>query len=326
MIDATVILTTFNRCEHLRTALDSLQRQRVPEGFEWEVLVVDNNSSDDTRQVIESFAAREPGRIRYLFEGRQGKTFALNTAIAQAKGATLAFTDDDVTLDPEWLASLVTRMREYRCGGAGGRIVPTWTQPKPKWLETDGPFRLGSVVVSMDLVTIPSWFYDRLPLGANMAITADALRRVGLFRTDLGPTTGSLIRGEDSDICRRLLAAGERLLYVPDAVVFHPVDDRRVTRAYFERYYFDQGRALTREEGIAREAKLFVGVPRYLILSAGVKFVRWMASAGVKRRFYHKLQFCYALGRIVEARALHSRRAPARPAPEAQLTKANAHR
>jgi glycosyltransferase involved in cell wall biosynthesis len=309
MISATVILATYNRARTLHAALDSLTRQVVPAGFDWELLVVDNNSSDDTSAVVRSFVARGGGRIRFLFEPRQGKSFALNTAIAEARGEILAFTDDDVVVDPHWLARMVERMREYRCEAAGGRIDPVWTTPRPAWLEMDGRYRLGSVVVSMNCGDAPCWFADTdtLPLGANMAIRAEALGRIGPFRTDLGPTTGSQIRGEDSDICRRLLAAGCRMLYVPDAVVRHPVDDRRLRRAYFRQYYFDQGRALTREEGFDPAVRWW-GVPRHLFRRAGARFARWMLSFDGKRRFYHQLQFYYALGRITEARAAWARR------------------
>jgi len=311
---ATVIVATCNRARTLRTTLETLAAQRVSGGFTWELLVVDNNSTDGTRAVIEAFVAAHPGRIRYLFEPRQGKTFALNTAIARARGSILCFTDDDVRLQADWLARLVSAMQQYRCGAVGGRILPEWTQPRPAWLETTGPYRLGSVIVSMDLGDAFCWFSDTdtLPLGASLAVTASALQRVGSFRTDLGPTTGSLIRGEDSDICRRLLSAGERLLYVPDAIAFHPVDDRRLTRAYFERYYFDQGRARTREEGLPAGAACWFDVPRYLIASACRKLAIWLLAGGVKRRFYHKLQFYYAAGRIVEARALRRAAAPSR--------------
>lgn len=302
MVDATVILATYDRCVTLAQALESLARQEVPVGFTWEALIVDNNSRDATRRVVESRPEISSGRFRYIFEGRQGKTHALNAAIAQAKGEVLVFTDDDVTLDASWLANLVKRVRESDCAAAGGRIVPVWTEAKPRWLETDGPYRLGSVIVSLDLGAEPCIVTDRLPLGANMAIKAETLNRLGGFRPDLGPTVGSEIRGEDSEICHRMMNVGEQLIYVPDAVVYHPVDKRRLDRKYFQKYYFAQGRAITREEGIPIRATRYCNVPRYLIRGAGVKFVKWMVSFGVSRRFYHKLQFYYAVGRIVEAR------------------------
>lgn len=316
-MNATVVVATYNRASALRLMLESLERQRVPRGFTWDVIVVDNNSTDGTRTIVESFVAMNPERIRYLLERRQGKTFALNTGLAAARGDVIAFTDDDVILDPHWLGRLVHAVRAHGCACAGGRILPVWSRPRPAWIEMEGPYRLGSVVVSMDLGDAPCWFdtTDTLPLGANMAITAAALKRVGLFRTDLGPAAGSEIRGEDSDICRRLIAAGERLLYVPNATVFHPVDERRLHRRYFRRYYFDQGRAITREEGLPADAVCYANVPRYLIRPAIRRGLQWLQCFDRKRRFYYQLQFWYALGRIVEARALMTREARRRLSP-----------
>ena len=317
MLDATVIIATYNRSATLKAALASLVDQRTPPGFSWEALIVDNNSSDDTRAIVESFAAATAGRIRYLFEPRQGKTYALNTGIAAAHGDVLAFTDDDVTLDPDWLSRLVGGLKHYGCAAAGGVVVPVWRTPPPPWLEMEGAYRMGAVIVSFNLGDAPCAVRDRLPLGANLAIAASALARVGAFRTDLGPTVDSAIRGEDSEICQRLLDAGERILYLPDAVVHHPVDPRRLDRQYFQHYYFAQGRAVTRYEGVPGGVVCYAGIPRYLLASAALKCLRWFAAAGEKRRFYHKLQFIFALGRVVEARAI------ARRAMQSRLVPAN---
>ena len=102
----TVVLCTYNRCESLATALDSVSVSQVPPSIPWEVLVIDNNSRDRTRDVVEDFARRYPGRFRYLFESQQGKSFALNRGIREASGDVLAFMDDDVTVDPSWLRKL----------------------------------------------------------------------------------------------------------------------------------------------------------------------------------------------------------------------------
>src|SRR5271165_2674235 len=95
----SAVLCTYNRCRSLRRALESLSVSILPESIEWEVLVVDNNSSDQTEAVVEDFSRRYPGRFRYLFEPRQGKSYALNAAILAARGDVLAFTDDDVAVD-----------------------------------------------------------------------------------------------------------------------------------------------------------------------------------------------------------------------------------
>jgi glycosyltransferase involved in cell wall biosynthesis len=309
MLDATIIIATYNRGATLQSALASLRAQRTPPGLSWEAIIVDNNSTDDTRTIIGSCEAETSGQIRYLFEPRQGKTWALNAAIREARGEILAFTDDDVTLDPSWLSRLVGGMRRLGCAAAGGAVVPVWQTPAPSWLETEGPYRMGAVIVSFSLGDAPCAITTRLPLGANLAIAASVVRRLGAFRTDLGPTVGSEIRGEDSEICQRLLDAGERIVYLPDAIVQHPVDARRLDRAYFQRYYFAQGRAVTRYEGVPAHAVCVGGVPRYLLKAACVKALRWITARGTKPRFYHRLQFLFVLGRIAEARSIGRRAA-----------------
>src|SRR5467141_928239 len=144
---ASVIICTYNRAACLAAVLESLSRLVVPVDFDWEVLIVDNNSADSTKTVCEPFVHQHPGRFRYMFESQQGKSFALNTGVREARGRLIAFTDDDVTVHPDWLTHIVDTMEKFSCAGVGGRIVPIWTVPKPDWLETEGPNRLMNAVV-----------------------------------------------------------------------------------------------------------------------------------------------------------------------------------
>src|SRR5690348_15508289 len=123
-VDITVIVCTYNRCRDLAGALDGVAASRMPTSVTWEILVVDNNSTDQTREVVEGFDHRYPGRFRYVFEPRPGKSFALNTGIANARGEVLAFVDDDVTVEPTWLHNLTAELHDGKWAGAGGRILP----------------------------------------------------------------------------------------------------------------------------------------------------------------------------------------------------------
>src|SRR5713226_1139241 len=105
-MDLTVIICTWNRAKSLAVVLNSLEASQVPEGLTWEVLIVDNNSKDETRAVCESFIAKNPRRFRYLFHVTQGKTNALNAGIREAYSEILALTDDDLTVDPHWVAEI----------------------------------------------------------------------------------------------------------------------------------------------------------------------------------------------------------------------------
>src|SRR5579862_5854161 len=105
-MDITVILCTYNRCDSLRKTLSSVAASGVPDNVTWEILVVDNNSKDRTRETVEDFCRAYPNRFRYLFEPCQGKSYALNAGISNSMGNILVFTDDDVTFEPTWLWNL----------------------------------------------------------------------------------------------------------------------------------------------------------------------------------------------------------------------------
>jgi GT2 family glycosyltransferase len=301
MANVTVIIATYNRSALLEKALASLEAQRTPPGLTWQAVIVDNNSNDDTRRVVESFDSMRTGRFRYVFEGRQGKSFALNTGMAHATSEILAFTDDDVTLAPCWLGNLVHGLESSTCGGAGGKIVPSWTSPIPRWLDTDA---IAGAIVNIDLGSVRCLFTRRMPAGANMAFRRDVLDRIGPFRTDIGPTTGSEIRGEDSELCRRVAAAGEQIVYVPDAIVFHPVEPHRTEPRYLQRWYFDSGRAQVRTGGIVPGSNRYFGIPRYFWRMGAEAFGSWICAVDARRRFTSKLRFYEVLGQIVEARRL----------------------
>src|SRR4029077_6970202 len=119
----SVIVASYNRSESLQMFLNSLENQEVPEGSDWEALIVDNNSTDDTKDVSTIFVSRNSERFRYLFEGRQGKSLALNLAILQAKGDVLVFTDDDCVPDPSWLRAIVDEFTsDSSLSVLGGRV------------------------------------------------------------------------------------------------------------------------------------------------------------------------------------------------------------
>src|SRR5262249_46123062 len=159
-------------------------------------------------------------------EGCQGKSFALNAGIAAARGNVLAFVDDDVLVDSNWVVQLAAPFIISDCAGVGGRVLPVWNSPQPEWLQLSGPYKLCSVLAMFDLGD-EDGILTKPPLGTNMAFRREVFQQYGGFRTDLGPTIGSEIRGEDSEFYRRLVAGGEFLVYRPEAVVYHPVEKKR---------------------------------------------------------------------------------------------------
>src|SRR6185312_10959589 len=188
-----------------------------------------------------------------------------------------------------WLANLVAAFQRYDCAGIGGRIRLEWNCKPPKWLQLAGPYGIASVLVNFDLGEEPR-VLRVAPFGANMAFRRQMFERYGCFRTDLGPTVGSEIRGEDSEFCRRLMAGGEEIRYEPSVVVYHPVPEDRLKREYFQAWFFDHGRALLRESGVPSGAQSYHGVPRYLLRALANRAIKWWVSRRSYVRFYHKLR------------------------------------
>jgi glycosyltransferase involved in cell wall biosynthesis len=308
-MDITVILCTYNRCQSLAKALDSAAGLTLPQSVDWEVLVVDNNSHDQTREVVEGFCRRYPGRFRYLFEPQPGKSYALNAGIRDASGDILAFMDDDVILEPSWLQNLTLSLHDKQWAGAGGPILPLWASSPPRWLCLESSY--GQVPLVMFERGSEAREFEEPPWGTNMAYRKEMFEKYGGFRTDLGPSPGSEIRAEDTEFGSRLLRAGERLRYEPLAVVRHPVTENRLQQSYFLDWHFARGRADIREFGIEPGARWYLrGVPLYLIRRLAAWTVRWMLAAQQPKRFTNKLKLWGVAGRVVESyrQSLNSRR------------------
>ena len=307
MKSVTVILCTYNRCDRLAKALASAAVQTMPADAAWEVLVVDNNSRDETREVVERFRLQYPGRFRYLFEPTPGKSHALNSGIQQARGDLLAFLDDDAIAAPDWLASLTRSLQLGKANGAGGRILPDRAIDPPPWLSLASPYAKGPLV-TFDCGAEPG-VLNTSPFGTNMAFTKEMFQIYGGFRTELGAQPGSDNRqrqgrphaGEDSEFGERLLHAGERLWYEPSAIVYHEVRQDRLRREYFEHWWFDKGRADAYIAGDAGPRTLKIcGVPLRLLRRFGMWSLRWWFALDEAQRFENKLATCNLSGQIVE--------------------------
>jgi glucosyl-dolichyl phosphate glucuronosyltransferase len=304
-IDISVILCTYNRSARLRTALKSLLACDRTGIAAWELIVVDNNSTDGTHAVVEEFRRADPHTVRSLFCAELGKSHALNAGIAAARGELLVFTDDDLTFAPQWLRSYAEAMRTGATGYAG-RVVAVWDSPRPRWLSEDGPHRLMDVIVQYDLgeavLTVPP---TRPPFGANMAFRRTAFTRHGPMRTDLGRVGRTSLTGEDTEFGRRVMGARERIEYIPSATAYHPVDQFRLQRRFFLDYYYQFGRSHARLQRPPRDCVRLFGVPRYMIRSLAIDFALWLTAFGTKRRFYYKLATYRACGKLVEEYRLH---------------------
>jgi glucosyl-dolichyl phosphate glucuronosyltransferase len=298
-MNVSIIICTYNRAAMLEATMQSLVQVHDPRPMTWEVVIVDNNSKDDTPHVVRRWEVDARMRVVGVRETRQGKPFALNRGIAVAQGELLVFTDDDVQFDRSWLQRIIEPFASPNVMGVGGRIEALWPGPAPKWWSCRGPFRLHAAVVYFDMGLEPQDLTSP-PFGANMAFRRRAFEQLGGFREDLGRLAGTLRGGEDTELGRRVMQAGCRVVYAPLALVRHPVEPHRARKSYFRRWYFDHGCTLARTYGPREPRVCFFGVPRYLVRTMVVAVCKALYRRWSRDGFYWELQVFEVAGLIYE--------------------------
>lgn len=253
-MDATVIVCTYNRSASLRDTLRALRAQKMPPTRQWEVIVVDNNSKDDTRQVVEEVQRVWPV-LRYEFEQEQGLSHARNHGIGCAQGEVILFTDDDVLPEPDWLETTLAGLDKYQADACGGHIAPIWETQPPAWLTERFYGFLAVRTDRTDDYSIES--PSQAPFGANMAIKKAVFDRVGLFDTNRGRKGKVLASGEDGEMFERILSAGLKAVFLGQTRVHHKVEAFRLTKRYFRRWRFQTSRNIAQSRGLAGKRRLF---------------------------------------------------------------------
>ncbi|HWP59910.1 MAG TPA: glycosyltransferase [Candidatus Acidoferrales bacterium] len=306
-MDFTILICTYNREARLRELFSSFQKLHLPGSLSFEVVVVDNNSTDATKRVVQESAIAP----RYLFEPRQGHCFALNTGVREARGEFVAFLDDDVALEKDYLVGLERARREHPDVNIfGGRVFPLWPYDPPRWITGGKPFRHSRGGIVAHDHGDEERLYEhgmRLPIGANFFCRRDLFERYGYYDVKLGPKGREIVAGgAETELLLRFQKHGERILYVPYVAVYHPVDPQRMTRAYFRKHLFDAGRMHVRNIEYGRARRVF-GVPRYIFrqlatsaLKFGLSCVRFKPADA----YEYKLDCYYHLGALYEARRI----------------------
>ena len=268
-MNISLIICTFNRSESLRVTLQTACCIDIPLGLSWEVIIVDNNSSDATRTVCDSFLNKLP--LRYVCEKRQGKSYALNAGVRVAHGDLLLFTDDDVKIHSGWISGLWNAYQRHpiRCF-FGGRVLPIWEGQPPKWVREQ--------YAELPLFPHLDWgaeerlvdiFKGKLFIGPNCAFPAAVFREglaypmnVGLLESDI--KRGYRVGGEDTEFVRIVSKAGWSGVYVPDAVVMHRHPVSRYSEQALRQWYIGSGMMLVRLSETRLCTGLLLGAPRYL--------------------------------------------------------------
>lgn len=208
---------------------------------QWECIIVDNNSKDDTRQRVESFMAEHKGlNLRYAFEPKQGLSHARNCGIALCRGEIIAFVDDDETIVDDFVRRYVKLFDSYpQAMAAGGRIIAQYQSGRPRWMSHYVELPIANPLDYGDFVrTFPR---GKHPGGGNMAVRREVFERIGLFDTELGRTGNKLIGGEECDLFRRMSDNKMAVYYEPNAAIYHRIPQEKLTEEYTTRLYHSTG-------------------------------------------------------------------------------------
>jgi glucosyl-dolichyl phosphate glucuronosyltransferase len=257
-----VIVPTYNRHPLLERALQSLLAAEVPVGLEVKVTIVDNNSTDRTPSVVDTFKPAFAGRLNYLFEPKPGKSQALNTGIRATSGELVGMIDDDEEIDRSWFVRIHEIFQNDEVNFVGGPFVPRWGAPPPCWLPGKHYGVIGVGNLGPERRPFGS---DTIMTGGNAVIRRPTLEKVMPYSTVLGPQGDNYLADEDTDMYLRLIASGAKGLYLPDLIVYHHIHPHRLTKKYYRHWCFRRGISsgiLDREH--PKKVVYFLGVPRYL--------------------------------------------------------------
>jgi GT2 family glycosyltransferase len=256
--------------------------------------------------VVTEFACNS--RVRYLFEGRQGKSHALNSGLKAARADLYVIVDDDFLLPPDWVKKIVGTFRERpELSFVSGKVLPAWMGPVPSWL---GPEHWSAIALAdYGDETFEASADRQVCLLACAFRRADVLR-VGGYEGRLGVSAARIGGVEDLEILQRLWAAGCTGLYVPSIAFAHKVPASRMSKAYHRRWHTDHGRsyAQLRDEGFERSSARVWDVPLHLFRTLAVSVTRW-AALGLRGRqrdaFLEETRIRFCLGFIAERRQQH---------------------
>lgn len=265
----TFVICTYNRAGYLDDTLNSIFQQDLS-GLNFEVLVVDNNSTDRTPEIVQRYqelAGKDDKPIRYIKETKQGLSHARNRAIKETSTECLVFLDDDIraseSLIPAWISFFNNRPEAL---AGGGKIHVQFDDPRPDWMS----HFLLPLLGHHDLGDSPKKYpNNKYPFGGNMGFRKKVFEQLGYFKTNLGRIGKQLKASEEKEFFRRMKSKNIECRYIPDAMLFHRVDKQRLTQEYIKRQSLGLGQSIALQVQKNAEQKM-----KYLLS----ELLKWGAS------------------------------------------------
>lgn len=310
----SILICTFNRKEKLLKLLNDLEQQNS--GSDHELIVINNNSSDETHLVLDEFSKQTQFAFKSFIEMKPGSSAARNRAIKEASGDVLVFLDDDLRLTDSWLSNLTELIAAKKSLAAefafGVRVVASWQKPVPEWLDRE---KLISSVFpehdfGLEAKIYPFRYSSKLirnPITANFICSKSLFEKYGLFNEELG--IHGALRGacEDTEFCWRLISKGVLLSYEPSLAVIHPISEERMTKSFIRSWYKVLGRYLYRLKSLGLNHLSDSKEPIFLMnLKAFLKAIYFLCLSllnifSPKRSFAYSACYFQAIGELEAA-------------------------
>ena len=305
----TVAICTWNRADLLSATLRRMESLNVPDDVEWELIVANNNCTDHTDEVIDCYDNRNLP-IKKIFVPWQGHCHSRNAIIEAAQGDWILWTDDDVLVSPNWLAEYVQAIESNpEVSFMGGRIAPWFESPPPGWLERHFARLHGAFAVTPHSQKSGALSNEKLEsiFGANMAIRTDVQRQFS-FDTKLGLVGDLSVRGDETDLIKRLIANDHKGFWVEAAKVEHFIPTNRMTPKYLREFFFGYGQAQVRMNQPNSVATV-LGWPRWAIRNWCESKLAAMSLHLFKNSMWlsHYRRAAICAGVLYESKKLHQR-------------------
>lgn len=266
-----VIIPTYNRAKLLTHTLQSVENAHIPPNLEIEVIIVNNNSDDDTEKIAKDYQNKaEKKKVSYLFEEKQGRSAAVNAGIRHSEGDLITMIDDDIRIEKDWFVQIekIFRERWEEIDFIGGKVLPIWEVEPPDWVKS-----IKDVGVCWRDYGEEEWQYDKetpILTGGHAVFKASIFSEVGLYAEELGVKKKNLASCEDDVMFDKLLDAGKKGVYSPKLIVHHYVPAHRLTVNFFRQWHFGAGMSWNTVEKNYKqyEGAKILGTPRYLYKDA----------------------------------------------------------
>jgi glycosyltransferase involved in cell wall biosynthesis len=304
----TVLFATYNGGKILPAVLNAYSKQDLPKK-EWKLVIVDNGSNDNTKEIIKTFLPLLP--ITLLFEPRRGKNVALNTGLSHIEGDLIVFTDDDVLPQTNWLKELRVAADSHPLYSIfGGPILPKWESPPEDWILSWVPLKPAFAI--LDDQEEGDIGRNGLVFGGNMAVRSSIFQMGYKFDETIGPNGSNYAQGSESQLLIKLLQDGFKAWYCKNAIVEHSIRSFQMNKKWVLARAIRYGRGMYRIGSAGAEWKSYVwGIPVRLLLSILKRICYYgkaMLIGNVESIFRERWNLNYLFGIALEARNIYNER------------------